>query len=190
MIDIDQIRERLGMVESLVGNTKLRSALREALRDVYDLERLLARVATGRCSPRDLQQVGRSLLQIPRIQAIVGELDCLASLAELAVKNSYVCPTLTQEPILEICEGRHPVLDSIMAKGKFVPNDCMIGSEHGRIQLITGPNMAGKSTYIRQCATILVLAQIGSFVPARKATIGIADKLFARVGASEELSKG
>jgi len=178
------------MVESLVGNTKLRSALREALRDVYDLERLLARVATGRCSPRDLQQVGRSLLQIPRIQAIVGELDCLASLAELAVKNSYVCPTLTQEPILEICEGRHPVLDSIMAKGKFVPNDCMIGSEHGRIQLITGPNMAGKSTYIRQCATILVLAQIGSFVPARKATIGIADKLFARVGASEELSKG
>jgi DNA mismatch repair protein MutS len=120
----------------------------------------------------------------------LAELDCLASLAELAVKNSYVCPTITQESILEIYEGRHPVLDSIMSKGKFVPNDCMIGSEHGRIQLITGPNMAGKSTYIRQCATILVLAQIGSFVPARKATIGIADKLFARVGASDELSKG
>ena len=136
------------------------------------------------------ETVHRATKQLQGNASALAELDCLASLAELAVKNSYVCPTLTQEPILEIYEGRHPVLDSIMAKGKFVPNDCMIGSEHGRIQLITGPNMAGKSTYIRQCATILVLAQIGSFVPARKATIGIADKLFARVGASDELSKG
>ena len=104
--------------------------------------------------------------------------------------QNYICPTITEEPLLEIQEGRHPVLDSRMAKGKFVPNDCMLGSEHGRIQLITGPNMAGKSTFIRQCAAIVVLAQIGSFVPARKATIGIADKLFARVGASDELAKG
>jgi len=357
LIGIEAISERLGMVQGLVHSAKLRQSLRETLREVYDLERLLARVATGRCSPRDLQQVGRSLMQIPRVQALVGaleipraialqghldpcdslcsrlrlalqdecsllskaggfirplydarldelrglatggkewiaryqaeqaqstgipslkvgftsvfgyyieitnthrdripanyvrkqtlknceryitpelkeyeekvltaddsskqleyelflelretvhratkqlqvnasvigELDCLASLAELAVKNNYVCPTMTEEAILEIYEGRHPVLDSMMAKGKFVPNDCMIGSEHGRIQLITGPNMAGKSTYIRQCATIVVLAQIGSFVPARKATIGIADKLFARVGASDELTRG
>jgi DNA mismatch repair protein MutS len=357
LISIEQIQERLGMVGGLVQNSKLRQTLREVLREVYDLERLLARVATGRCSPRDLQQVGRSLLQIPKVQGVVSqlqipradtlasvldpcvalssrlhlalqdecpllskaggfirpgydarldelrglasggkewiaryqaeqaqatgitslkvgftsvfgyyieitnthrdripanyvrkqtlknceryitpelkeyeekvltadesskqleyelflelresvhqatgqlqrnasviaELDCLAALAELAVKNSYVCPTVTEEPILEIYEGRHPVLDSMMAKGKFVPNDCMIGSEHGRIQLITGPNMAGKSTYIRQCATIAVLAQIGSFVPARKATIGLADKLFARVGASDELTRG
>jgi len=122
--------------------------------------------------------------------AILSQLDCLASLAELAVKHQYVRPTITEEPILEIYEGRHPVLDHRMPKGKFVPNDCMLGSEHGRIQLITGPNMAGKSTYIRQCAAIVVLAQIGSFVPARRATIGIADKLFARVGASDELAKG
>jgi DNA mismatch repair protein MutS len=76
------------------------------------------------------------------------------------------------------------------AKGKFVPNDSMLGSEHGRIQLITGPNMAGKSTYIRQTALIVVLAQMGSFVPAKRATIGIADQLFARVGASDELARG
>ena len=122
--------------------------------------------------------------------AIIAELDVLASLAELAVKQSYVRPTMTDEPILEIYEGRHPVLDATLAKGTFVPNDAMIGSEHGCILLITGPNMAGKSTYIRQSALLLVLAQIGSIVPARKATIGIADRLFARVGASDELSRG
>jgi DNA mismatch repair protein MutS len=136
------------------------------------------------------ESVHQATGQLQRNASVIAELDCLAALAELAVKNSYVCPTVTEEPILEIYEGRHPVLDSMMAKGKFVPNDCMIGSEHGRIQLITGPNMAGKSTYIRQCATIAVLAQIGSFVPARKATIGLADKLFARVGASDELTRG
>ena len=357
LIDIDQIRDRLSAVQLLTEQTSRRHAIREALREIYDLERLLARVATGRCSPRDLQHVGKSLLQIPKIKslfndvdvpriaslreqldpcgslverlqvalldecpllakaggfirpnydnrldelrglasggkewiaryqaeqsqttgipslkvgftsvfgyyieitnthhdrvppnyirkqtlknceryitpelkeyeekvltadesskqleyelfielrdmvhratkplqhnaAVLAELDCLTSLAELAVKQHYVCPTITEEPILEIYEGRHPVLDHRMPKGKFVPNDCLLGSEHGRIQLITGPNMAGKSTYIRQCAAIVVLAQIGSFVPARRATIGIADKLFARVGASDELAKG
>ena len=122
--------------------------------------------------------------------AILAELDCLSALAELAVKQGYVRPSITEEPILEIVEGRHPVLDAMSAKGKFVPNDCMLGSEHGRIQLITGPNMAGKSTYIRQTALIVVLAQIGSFIPAKRATIGIADQLFARVGASDELARG
>jgi DNA mismatch repair protein MutS len=353
----DHIESRLGAVWELVSEPRLRSAIRESLNDVYDLERLLARVATGRCSPRDLQQVGRSLQQMPKLKslleerrshrlsqlkdrielcetllerlesalqeecpllskaggfirpgydsgldefrslasggkewiaryqaeqiqqtgisslrvgftsvfgyyieitnthreripdhyirkqtlknceryitpelkeyeekvlsadessqsreyelflelrecvhrstaqlqtnaAIIAELDCLAALAELAVKQSYVRPTITEDAILEIEEGRHPVLDVMLPKGKFVPNDCMLGAEHGRIQLITGPNMAGKSTYIRQTAAILVLAQIGSFVPAKKATIGIADRLFARVGASDELARG
>jgi DNA mismatch repair protein MutS len=353
----EHIESRLGAVSELVCEPRLRSAVREALSDVYDLERLLARVATGRCSPRDLQQVGRSLQQMPKLKslleerrsnrlsqlkdrielcetllerletalqeecpllskaggfirpgydagldefrslasggkewiaryqaeqiqqtgisslrvgftsvfgyyieitnthreripdnyirkqtlknceryitpelkeyeekvlsadessksreyelflelrdcvhrstaqlqtnaAIIAELDCLAALAELAVKQSYVRPTITEDAILEIEEGRHPVLDVMLPKGKFVPNDCMLGAEHGRIQLITGPNMAGKSTYIRQTAAILVLAQIGSFVPAKKATIGIADRLFARVGASDELARG
>jgi DNA mismatch repair protein MutS len=131
--------------------------------------------------------------QTPVLQtnaAILAELDVLTSLAELATKQSYVRPTMTDEPVLEIYEGRHPVLDSTLPKGAFVPNDAMLGAEHGRVLLITGPNMAGKSTYIRQTALLVVLAQIGSFVPARKATIGIADRLFARVGASDELAKG
>lgn len=357
LVAASQIESRLGAVAELVVETRLRSSIRELLHDVYDLERLIARVATGRCSPRDLQQVGRSLQPLPKLKAlleertsarltqlkdridcceillerlqsalqdecplvskaggfirdgydarldefrglasggkewiaryqaqqieatgisslrvgftsvfgyyieitnthrdrippqyirkqtlknceryitpelkeyeekvlsadesaqqleyelflelrehvhqatlqlqtnasIIAELDCFASLADLAVKQSYVRPKITEEPILEIDEGRHPVLDAMLPKGKFVPNDCMLGAEHGRIQLITGPNMAGKSTYIRQTAAILVLAQIGSFVPAKKATIGIADRLFARVGASDELARG
>jgi len=122
--------------------------------------------------------------------AILAELDAIASLAELAVKQGYVKPSITDEPLLEIYEGRHPVLDATLPKGTFVPNDSMIGTEHGNILLITGPNMAGKSTYIRQTALLTIMAQMGSFVPARKATIGIADRLFARVGASDELARG
>jgi DNA mismatch repair protein MutS len=357
LISLEQIELRLGAVEEFVGNDRLRNSLRTFLSDVYDIERLTARVATGRCSPRDLRQVGRSLSQIPKIKAlleerqsprlrqlqeridllpalrehlesaleddcplvardggfirvgydqrlddlrnlatggkewiaqyqseqiqqtgitslkvgftsvfgyyleitnthkdriptnyirkqtlknaeryitpelkeyeekvltaddsakslelelflelrqmvhqhtqalqmnaaILAELDVFASLAELAVKQGYVKPTMTEEPILEIYEGRHPVLDASMPKGTFVPNDAMIGAEHGSILLITGPNMAGKSTYIRQTALLTIMAQMGSYVPARKATIGIADRLFARVGASDELARG
>ncbi|MFN6164008.1 MAG: DNA mismatch repair protein MutS [Planctomycetota bacterium] len=357
LVSAAQIESRLEAVEELVSDTRLRTSIRETLDQVYDLERLLARVATGRCSPRDLQQVGRTASQLPKIKAlleqrsasrldqlkqridlcegiveqldaslqpecphlakgggfiregydarldelralasggkewiaryqaeqsattgipslkvgftsvfgyyieitnthreripatyirkqtlknceryitpelkeyeekvltadesskqleyelflelrdrvqqgtvplqtnaaILAELDCLSSLAELAVKQGYTRPKITEEPILEIVEGRHPVLDALSAKGKFVPNDCMLGSEHGRIQLITGPNMAGKSTYIRQTALIVVMAQMGCFVPAKRATIGIADQLFARVGASDELARG
>jgi DNA mismatch repair protein MutS len=89
-----------------------------------------------------------------------------------------------------IVDGRHPVLDCTMAAGTFVPNDALVGGDHGCVLLITGPNMAGKSTFIRQVALITLMAQVGSFVPAKKATIGIADRIFARVGASDELSRG
>lgn len=353
----EQIESRLDAVDEFVRNDRLRNSIRENLSDVYDIERLMARVSTGRCSPRDLKQVGRSLGQIPKIKAlleerissrlnqlqgridllptlrehlesaleedcplvardggyirtgydqrlddfrilatggkewiaryqaeqiqqtgitslkvgftsvfgyyleitnthrdrvpvnyirkqtlknaeryitpelkeyeekvltadesakalefelflelreqvhlqtqalqlnaaILAELDAIASLAELAVKQGYVKPIITEEPLLEIYEGRHPVLDATLPKGTFVPNDSMIGTEHGNILLITGPNMAGKSTYIRQTALLTIMAQMGSFVPARKATIGIADRLFARVGASDELARG
>jgi DNA mismatch repair protein MutS len=97
---------------------------------------------------------------------------------------------IVEEPVLEIVDGRHPVLDILAPEGTFVPNDTQLGGESGTIQLITGPNMAGKSTYIRQVALLTLMAQIGSFVPARKATIGLADRIFARVGASDELSRG
>jgi DNA mismatch repair protein MutS len=357
LIDRVQIESRLGAVAELVAETRLRQSLRLALHDIYDLERLIARIATGRTSPRDLKQVGRTLEQLPKIKAllelrhsdrlgqlqqriemctslrelleaaleddcpllareggfirpgydarldeyrnlasggkewiaryqaeqieatgisslkvgftsvfgyyleitnthrdripahfirkqtlknaeryitpelkeyeekvltaddsakrleynlflelrnavfaqtaalqrtadVLAELDALAGLAELAVKRSYVRPKIIDEPMSEIHEGRHPVLDAMLPPGGFVPNDLMIGQEHGRVLLITGPNMAGKSTYIRQVALLTIMAQMGSFVPARQASIGIADKVFARVGASDELSRG
>jgi DNA mismatch repair protein MutS len=94
------------------------------------------------------------------------------------------------DPVFRILDGRHPVLDIIEPQGTFVPNDTVASPEDGMILLITGPNMAGKSTYIRQVALLTLLAQTGSFVPAREATIGLADRIFARVGASDELSRG
>lgn len=135
----------------------------------------------------------RVAAEAPRlVQAgsVLARVDALAALAELAVALDYVRPELTADPILEIDQGRHPVLDSIMPAGGFVPNDLNLDPEHGNILLITGPNMAGKSTYIRQTALIVVLAQMGSFVPARRARVGVADRLFARVGASDELARG
>ena len=129
----------------------------------------------------------------------LAEIDVLTGLAALAETAGYCRPELTNEPMLDIREGRHPVLDRLMPSGEFVPNDVLLGvftSEPtneisaGRLQIITGPNMAGKSTYIRQAALITLMAQIGSFVPAGAAQIGIADRIFARVGASDELGKG
>lgn len=122
--------------------------------------------------------------------SVLASIDTVASLAELARRQDYCRPEIVETPCLEIEDGRHPVLDVIEPDGTFVPNDTMIGLEHGSVALITGPNMAGKSTYIRQVALLTVLAQMGSYVPARKATIGIADRVFARVGASDELSRG
>jgi DNA mismatch repair protein MutS len=121
---------------------------------------------------------------------VLAQIDVLAGLAVLAVKGSYCRPELTEEPILEIREGRHPVLDRLQPTGQFVPNDVALGAETGRVQIITGPNMAGKSTYIRQAALLTILAQIGSFVPAKSARVGLADRIFARVGASDELGRG
>lgn len=122
--------------------------------------------------------------------ALLGELDVLAGWAELARERNYCRPELCADPVLEIIEGRHPVLDVTQPEGSFVPNDLHCGGEHGLIILITGPNMAGKSTYIRQAALIVLMAQVGCYVPAKSARIGIADRLFARVGASDDLSRG
>jgi len=129
----------------------------------------------------------------PRMHSTAGalaELDVLAALADLARARNYCRPEMVGEPILEITDGRHPVLDVLEPEGTFVPNDTSAGGASGSILLITGPNMAGKSTYIRQVALITLMAQMGSLVPARSARIGLADRIFARVGASDELSRG
>lgn len=122
--------------------------------------------------------------------SVLAQLDVLTALAELARSRGYCRPELVEQPVLDIVDGRHPVLDILAPSGTFVPNDIAAGGDEPPILLITGPNMAGKSTYIRQAALIALMAQIGSFVPARRATLGVADRIFARVGASDELSKG
>jgi len=357
LTDLRRINSRLDAVEELMGEAGLRSQLRDHLRGVYDLERLLARVTTGRASPRDLSFIGRTLASLPKVKAklaarksellcqleaeldlcpdvrsklesalvsdcpltareggfirdgfddeldrlrelaaggkqwiakyqaevveksgipnlkvgynkvfgyyievtnahrdkvpehfirkqtlknaeryitpelkeyeeqvltadekaknveyelflelrdlvaasarrlqataaVLAQLDVLVGLAELARERGYCRPVVVEEPVLDIADGRHPVLDITEPEGTFVPNDCAADSEAGMILLITGPNMAGKSTYIRQVALITVMSQLGSFVPARKATIGAADRVYARVGASDELSRG
>jgi DNA mismatch repair protein MutS len=121
---------------------------------------------------------------------VLAVLDTLAGLAELAEQHRYCRPEVTDDRQIHIVAGRHPVLDIAEALGTFVPNDTRIDEEHGWIHLITGPNMSGKSTYIRQVALIALLAQVGSFVPAQSCSIGVVDRIFARVGASDELTKG
>jgi DNA mismatch repair protein MutS len=121
---------------------------------------------------------------------LVAELDALASLAEVAEKYHYACPEIDAEDIIAIKDGRHPVVEAALKKEGFVPNDCLLDLQNNRLLIITGPNMAGKSTYIRQVALIVLLAQMGSFVPVAKAKIGIVDKIFTRIGASDSLIRG
>ena len=135
-------------------------------------------------------QVASQGARLKQTADILAQLDVLAGLAQLAAGQRYCRPEVVSEQVLEIRDGRHPVLDKVLAAGRFVPNDTLLGDDDGKVQLITGPNMAGKSTYIRQTALVTILAQMGSFVPAAKARIGIADRIFARVGASDELARG
>jgi len=141
--------------------------------------------------------VATACTRLQQTAEVLATLDVLCSLATLAQRQNYCRPEILDEPCLEIHNGRHPVLDRIMATGQFVPNDVKLGGQDpasGKpgpvMALITGPNMAGKSTYIRQAALLTVLAQMGSFIPAGSAKIGIADRIFARVGASDELGRG
>jgi DNA mismatch repair protein MutS len=120
----------------------------------------------------------------------LAQLDTLAALAETARLFGYCRPILRTDRFLEIVEGRHPVLDQNLIEEKFVPNDCHLDGDQSRLMLITGPNMAGKSTFIRQVALIVLLAQIGSFIPARSAEIGLVDRIFTRVGAADDLARG
>ena len=135
-----------------------------------------------------------SLLEyLPQLQEAarsVSILDVIASLAETARLFGYSRPVVTDEARIHIRDGRHPVLDQNVTEEKFVPNDCLLDGTENRLLLITGPNMAGKSTFIRQVALIVLMAQIGSFVPAAAAEIGLVDRIFTRVGASDDLSRG
>ena len=131
--------------------------------------------------------------QIERVQksaGIIATLDCLCSLATVAEDQNYVRPEVDNSGVLDIKDGRHPVIEKILPSGSFVQNDTYLDKDENRLAIITGPNMAGKSTYMRQVALITLMAQIGSFVPASYARIGVVDKIFTRVGASDDLSMG
>ena len=122
--------------------------------------------------------------------SIIAEIDVYRSLAEVASRNNYVCPEVDLSTDIIIKDGRHPVVERFVKDSYFVPNDTTLDTSNNKVMIITGPNMAGKSTYMRQVAIITVMAQIGSFVPAREAKVGIVDKVFTRVGASDDLASG
>ncbi len=134
-------------------------------------------------------QVGSQIARLQSVAQIIAELDVLASLAEAAAREGYVRPELVDEFSLDITAGRHPVVERMMPREKFIPNDISL-TEDARMIILTGPNMAGKSTVLRQVGLIVLMAQVGSFVPASRARIGIVDRLFTRVGASDNLVRG
>lgn len=131
--------------------------------------------------------------ELPRVQrtaSAIAELDVLCSFAQVATENNYSCPQISASPVMHITEGRHPVVEKMLDGEPFVPNDTELDCSDNRCAIITGPNMAGKSTYMRQVALISIMAQAGSFVPASSAEIGIVDSVFTRIGASDDLSAG
>ncbi|MDD3954595.1 MAG: DNA mismatch repair protein MutS, partial [Lentisphaeria bacterium] len=127
---------------------------------------------------------------IQRCARALAAIDCLAALADVAGKYHYVRPEISDKAILDIRDGRHPVLDARLTHEAFVPNDVLLDNRENQLAIITGPNMAGKSTYIRQVALLVIMAQMGSFIPAGKALIGLTDRIFTRVGAADDISRG
>ncbi len=135
-------------------------------------------------------RVAQEAVRIQATAKAIAYLDVLCSLSSVAMRNRYVCPKINEQGRIDIRDGRHPVVELMLKDGSFISNDTLLTNGSDRIAIITGPNMAGKSTYMRQVALITLMAQIGSFVPARSADIGICDRIFTRVGASDDLASG
>lgn len=134
--------------------------------------------------------IAAKLTEIQQTAAAVSRLDALCSMAQVSLENDYVKPEITLESVIDIKDGRHPVIERIMTDYPFTPNDVYLNTTDNRLLIITGPNMSGKSTFMRQTAIIVLMAQIGCFVPAKYAKIGVVDKIFTRVGASDDLTAG
>ncbi len=135
------------------------------------------------------RRVAAQTLHLQQVADAVAKIDVLTALAKIARRRNYCRPQMHQDNTLEINEGRHPVLDVTLGS-QFVPNDVTLGDSFGQLAIITGPNMSGKSTYIRQTALLALMAQMGSFIPAKNASIGLVNRIFTRVGASDELTRG
>ncbi len=140
------------------------------------------------CTVRD--HIEASLVRIQKSAKSIAAIDAFASLAVVAERNRFVCPHINTKGVIDIKGGRHPVVEKMLSNGMFIDNDTYLDNKKDAINVITGPNMAGKSTYMRQVALIVLMAQIGSYVPATKANIGIVDRIFTRVGASDDLASG
>ena len=136
------------------------------------------------------QEIAKYSESVLRTAKALARVDCFHSLALAARESDYVRPIVDQSGVLQVVGGRHPVIEAANLSEKFVPNDTLLDDQNSRLLLITGPNMAGKSTYIRQVALIAIMAQVGSFIPAKSAQIGIIDKVFSRIGASDDLARG
>lgn len=165
----------------------------QELKDLEDLilgaeDKLYALEYELFCEVRD--KVGAEVVRIQKTAKAVAALDVFASLALVAQRNNYVRPRINESGVLDIKNGRHPVVEQMIEHDMFIANDTYLDNQKKRVSIITGPNMAGKSTYMRQTALIVLMAQIGSFVPADKANIGIVDRIFTRVGASDDLASG
>ena len=158
------------------------SQVLDAREKLEELERTLYRQVC--------QQISEHSPRILRFAAGIARADVFAGLAEVAVRHGYVRPTLNEGRAINISGGRHPVVERVLDAGAFVPNDASLDADDAQIMLITGPNMAGKSTFIRQVAIIVLMAQVGSFVPAADATIGLVDRIFTRVGLQDDLATG
>lgn len=182
--------------ESYIRKQTLTNCERYITQELKELEgRIIG--AKDRCTALEYEvfcavreSISAELTRLQQTAKALAVLDVLASLAQVAFNNNYVCPVISNDGVIEIKDGRHPVVEALLDGAPFVPNDTLLDLDENRCSIITGPNMAGKSTYMRQIALISLLAQIGSFVPARSAKLGIVDAIFTRVGASDDLATG
>ncbi len=187
---LDQVPERYIRKQTLTGAERF---ITEELKN-FEKEVLTAKERMLAIEARIFGELREELLThihtIQQTSIAVSELDMLISFAEIARKQNFCRPIVDNSGIIDIKDGRHPIVEKTLTDSVFVPNDCYLDNYDNRFALITGPNMAGKSTYMRQTAIIILLAQIGSFVPAKSARIGIVDKIFTRVGAADDLGAG
>ena len=187
---IDQVPDRFVRKQTLVNSERyITQELKEMESTIFTADEKLVSLEY------EIFDTLRTLIadnrdRIRRTADLIAELDVYRSLSEVAAKNNYVCPEVDLSTEIVIKDGRHPVVEKFVTDSYFVPNDTVLDTTSNKVMIITGPNMAGKSTYMRQVAIITVMAQIGSFVPAREARIGVVDKVFTRVGASDDLASG
>ena len=186
----DKVPDRYIRKQTLVNAERY---ITEELKELEDLilgaeEKLFALEYDMFSDVRD--QIYAQILRIQKSASVIAQVDAFASLAYVAEQNKYVRPTINEDGIIDIKDGRHPVVEKVMEDGTFIPNDTYSDGDENRVCVITGPNMAGKSTYMRQLALIVLMASIGSFVPASSASICTCDRIFTRVGASDDLASG